>query len=353
METLLDLEHSDELENRSSLGIVVVSDDELMFEVPPHLLAILSILYGTISILAVIGNVLVIYIVKATRQMHTVTNFFIANLAMADVIIGMFSIPFQFQAAVLQRWDLPKFMCPFCPFVQTLSVNVSIFTLTAIAIDRHKAILNPLRARSSKHASKIIIAIIWIVAFLLAAPISYALKVVDLTHYIIRENNTIEATNITKPFCQNVNLSEIEMLAYKYVLVLVQYIIPVCVISFVYIQMAIKLWGSKTPGNAENSRDLNLLKNKKKVIKMLLIVVILFCLAWFPLQLYNVLNVTWPSINEYRHINIIFLCCDWLAMSNSCYNPFIYGIYNVSRRNKLINFQSITLSMRVHYVVTQ
>lgn len=104
---------------------------------------------------------------------------------MADVIIGMFSIPFQFQAAVLQRWDLPKFMCPFCPFVQTLSVNVSIFTLTAIAIDRHKAILNPLRARSSKHASKIIIAIIWIVAFLLAAPISYALRVVDLTHYII------------------------------------------------------------------------------------------------------------------------------------------------------------------------
>jgi len=110
---------------------------------------------------------------------------FTANLAMADVIIGMFSIPFQFQAAVLQRWDLPKFMCPFCPFVQTLSVNVSIFTLTAIAIDRHKAILNPLRARSSKHASKIIIAIIWFVAFMLAAPISYALRVVDLTHYII------------------------------------------------------------------------------------------------------------------------------------------------------------------------
>jgi leucokinin receptor len=107
-----------------------------------------------------------------------------ANLAMADVIIGMFSIPFQFQAAVQQRWDLPKIMCPFCPFVQILSVNVSIFTLTAIAIDRHKAILNPLRARSSKHASKIIIAIIWIVAFLLAAPISYGLRVVDLTHYI-------------------------------------------------------------------------------------------------------------------------------------------------------------------------
>lgn len=57
--------------------IYFFSYTELIFEVPPHLLAILSVLYGTISLIAVIGNVLVIYIVKATRQMHTVTNFFI------------------------------------------------------------------------------------------------------------------------------------------------------------------------------------------------------------------------------------------------------------------------------------
>lgn len=94
--------------------------------------------------------------------------------------------------------------------------------------------------------------------------------------------------------------------------------------------MAVKLWGSKTPGNAQDVRDFNMLKNKKKVIKMLVIVVVLFCVAWFPLQLYNILQVTWPEINEYPHINIIWLSFDWLAMSNSCYNPFIYGIYNVS-----------------------
>jgi len=45
---------------------------------------------------------------------------FIANLALADVIIGLFAIPFQFQAALLQRWDLPYFMCAFCPFVQVI-----------------------------------------------------------------------------------------------------------------------------------------------------------------------------------------------------------------------------------------
>ena len=54
------------------------------------------------------------------KMFQSVTNFFIANLALADVIIGLFSIPFQFQAALLQRWNLPEFLCPFCPFFQVL-----------------------------------------------------------------------------------------------------------------------------------------------------------------------------------------------------------------------------------------
>lgn len=58
-------------------------------------MALLSIFYGGISILAVIGNTLVIWVVATTRQMRTVTNMYIANLAFADVIIGLFSIPFQ------------------------------------------------------------------------------------------------------------------------------------------------------------------------------------------------------------------------------------------------------------------
>lgn len=64
---------------------------------------------------------------------------------------------------------------------------------------------------------------------------------------------------------------------------------------------------------------------------MLIIVVLLFGLCWFPLQLYNILHVTWEGVNDYKYINIVWFCCDWLAMSNSCYNPFIYGIYNVIR----------------------
>ena len=50
--------------------------------------------------------------------MRTVMNLYIGNLALADVTIAVLYIPFQFQAALLNRWNLPSFMCKLCPFVQ-------------------------------------------------------------------------------------------------------------------------------------------------------------------------------------------------------------------------------------------
>ncbi|XP_023289371.1 RYamide receptor [Orussus abietinus] len=292
-----------------------------LYDVPAGLIALLSVCYGSISVLAVVGNSLVMWIVATSRRMQSVTNCFIANLALTDIVIGLFAIPFQFQAALLQRWNLPHFMCAFCPFVQVLCVNVSVFTLTAIAVDRHRAILKPLSARPSKLRAKIVIAGIWILGGALATPMAAALRVVMVPE-------SAGGRLHMKPFCRNENMSERSMLTYRALLGFLQYLTPLSVISCVYARMALRLWGSRAPGNAQDSRDANLMKNKKKVIKMLVIVVALFAICWLPLQTYNVLQYTYPEINEYRYINIIWFCCDWLAMSNSCYNPFIYGIYN-------------------------
>ncbi len=73
------------------------------FEVSTGILILLYILYGTISIAAVIGNALVIYIVITAKRMRTVTNVFIANLALSDVIIGLFAIPFQVKILIFNQ----------------------------------------------------------------------------------------------------------------------------------------------------------------------------------------------------------------------------------------------------------
>ncbi|KAG8265472.1 neuropeptide Y receptor activity protein [Homalodisca vitripennis] len=64
------------------------------------LIALLSVFYGTISVVAVVGNSLVMWIVATSRRIQNVTNCFIANLALADIVIGLFAIPFQMTVGV-------------------------------------------------------------------------------------------------------------------------------------------------------------------------------------------------------------------------------------------------------------
>jgi hypothetical protein len=66
-----------------------------LFEVPAGITALLSFFYGSVSVMAVVGNCLVMWIVATSRRMQNVTNCFIANLASADIVIGLFVIPFQ------------------------------------------------------------------------------------------------------------------------------------------------------------------------------------------------------------------------------------------------------------------
>lgn len=71
-----------------------------------------------------------------------------------------------------------------------------------------------------------------------------------------------------KPFCYNTELPNTVMLCYRVLILLVQYVVPLCIISCVYARMALRLWGSHAPGNAQFIRDATLMKNKKKVGKL-------------------------------------------------------------------------------------
>lgn len=72
-----------------------VSGDEELYEVPASLVAFLSVCYVSISVAAVVGNGLVIWVIATSRRMRNVTNYYIANLALADIVIGLFAIPFE------------------------------------------------------------------------------------------------------------------------------------------------------------------------------------------------------------------------------------------------------------------
>merc|ERR1719431_692708 len=185
----------------------------------------------------------------------------------------------------------------------------------------------PLKSQSSKSKTKGVICIIWVISTFLAVPMAIAFRTQDVMEMEENEPELIQ--------CIPVNISIPIFMWYKNFLCLVQYFIPLILISGAYIRMAITLWSTQTPGAAHMERDRTVMANKKKVIKMLMLVVALFTLAWLPFQFYEVIIQIFPEINYYPYINLIYFSCDWLSMSNSCYNPFIYILCNEKFKKEL------------------
>lgn len=79
-----------------------MSEEDELYGPSVEEIVLLSICYGAISVLSVVGNALVMWAVIGSRRMQrSATNWLLANLALADVVIGLFVVPFQFQAALL------------------------------------------------------------------------------------------------------------------------------------------------------------------------------------------------------------------------------------------------------------
>lgn len=109
------------------------------------------IMYISIFLVALFGNGIVCYIVQSSPRLHTVTNFFIFNLAVGDILMSLFCVPFSFVSIlVLHYWPFGSVMCHLVNYSQAVSVLVSAYTLVAISVDRYIAIMWPLRPRITK-----------------------------------------------------------------------------------------------------------------------------------------------------------------------------------------------------------
>lgn len=65
--------------------------------------------------------------------MHTVTNLFIFNLAVSDLLISCVNIPFSLVRLLMDDWPLGQIMCQFLPFLQVTAVYVSSWTMVTIS----------------------------------------------------------------------------------------------------------------------------------------------------------------------------------------------------------------------------
>ncbi|KAL4623262.1 neuropeptide FF receptor 2-like [Arapaima gigas] len=300
----------------------------------PSVAAVFIVSYLLIFLVCMVGNGVVCFIVLRSKNMRTVTNLFILNLAVSDLLVGIFCMPTTLLDNIITGWPFGSLVCKMSGMVQGISVSASVFTLVAIAVDRFRCIVYPFKQKLTISTSTLIIVIIWVLAVAIMCPSGVMLQVTkEQTVRVFNGDG-----NKTSPFywCRE-NWPNQEMRKiYTTVLFANIYLAPLSLIVIMYARIGITLFKTTVPAagkpGEENRHTVS--RKKQRVIKMLLIVALLFILSWLPLWTLMMLS-DYASLTEYQYrvINIyIYPFAHWLAFFNSSVNPIIYGFFNENFR---------------------
>ena len=268
----------------------------------------MTVLYTTAMIVALTGNTLLIYIVWKKPETRNLTSFMFVNMAVADLLVAVFQMPCIItHLHVAISGFLGVFVCRFIFYVFYVSTVASIFSLTVMAFDRYFAVAHPFRRSIWFRKPKIIAPVIWTssMAFMSIVPVAFKLG-----------NNGkcwIEKSLIFPFFA---------------LFFFVGFLLPLVIISALYTLVAQKLWFHEVPVDHTVGKDQREQEvPKKRVIRMLIIVVVVFAVCWLPLHVYQmsegVSHQTGGNGVRWEPYVIIYLC-HWFSLANSAINPWLY-----------------------------
>lgn len=155
---------------------------------------------------------------KIDKQLQTISNYFLFSLAIADLAIGLISMPLFTMSTILGHWPLGSFVCDTWLALDYLASNASVLNLLIISFDRYFSVTRPLtyRAKRTTNRAAIMIASAWGISLLLWPPWIYSWPYIEGTNWFwICVYDIFSVTNIYCSYIlynRKTNCSRIRML---------------------------------------------------------------------------------------------------------------------------------------------
>jgi hypothetical protein len=144
----------------------------------------MTMVYTLIFLTGTVGNMMTCIVISRNKYMHTTTNYYLFNLAMADLLVLFLGLPqeiYQFWSAY--PWVFGEVFCIFRVFAAEASTYASILTITAFTVERYIAICHPLKAHTVSTLSRAVkvIRVICILSAVCATPMAMQFGMVYVT----------------------------------------------------------------------------------------------------------------------------------------------------------------------------
>ncbi|XP_031562186.1 QRFP-like peptide receptor [Actinia tenebrosa] len=271
-------------------------------------------LYVIIFLVSALGNSMVCVIILRRKNMKTVTNYFILNLAIADLALTCICIPFDIPVQEMDYvWPYGAFMCKILYPLQTLALFASIYTLTAVSLTRYWAIVHPLRRQLTISKAKILIVLIWVFSIIPVCPYIIILRYSD---------------NSCDESWENHHTRKI----YTAFLFTTQYVLPLIVIATAYISIAGELRKREFVTECLRRQQL---EETRKIVRMLVVVTVLFAACMLP----NNIMWMWLDFGQadqyFKYFWEVVAFSNILTFANSAANPLCYTMLNENYRKEV------------------
>lgn len=272
-----------------------------------------TILHTVIILLALVGNILVIYVLnKKPETRGRLTSFMYVNLAVADLLVTVLVMPLSMQSILMDgRWfdgGFGLFLAKLIMFLFFVALTASIFSLTVIAFDVFFHIVRPLQTFPRFRNKKTLIPIVWISSMCLMTPWLVIVKVKD--------------SRIEYQFTQFGELQASLRGVYLYLVVTI-YVFPLVTVCILYGHVCQKLRSHTLPGVAINNRATHrVIATKRQVIRMSITLAVAFALCWLPAHVYHVILAIDVEIHQSLP-RYVMLVCYWCGHANSAVNPWL------------------------------
>ncbi|XP_032243100.1 neuropeptide FF receptor 1 [Nematostella vectensis] len=292
--------------------------------------ALKTFAYCFIIIFSLVGNTLVILVVWKVRRMGNNTNRFIVNMCISDLMVTLCVLPPTIHSIYYDSWlmsgPVGEALCKLIPFIQDVSAAVSIFSMTAISLDRFYAIVLPMRTHfMTKRGCHISIGVIWLFASAIHFPYLLILRLREF-------NNESHCYMNWANLAASLDNKQSQRIYYPVQFVLL-YLLPLLVISVLYSGVIWELSRNRQLIDQEQRRIRD--KENREVAVMLIVVVLFFAASWAPLNAVAFLIFFTWNWQPPCYIRTFKFVADFLVHSNCAQNSFIYFMFNMRFRRGL------------------
>lgn len=139
-----------------------------------------TVVYVTICLTGLIGNVSTCVVISRNKSMHTATNYYLFSLAISDLLLLLSGLP-QEMYSIWSKYPyvFGQTFCIIRGLCSETAANATVLTITAFTMERYVAICHPFLSHTMSKLNRAIklILIIWIIAIGCAIPLVLQLEV--------------------------------------------------------------------------------------------------------------------------------------------------------------------------------